>query len=472
MPAPQKSVLLLSLFAGLAVSVPAQRQVDVFVTAQATGQRLSPAGTLTLGAPAALTEKQQYVFVDPAKSFQTVLGIGGALTDAAAETYAKLPAAKRRELIRAYYDPQDGIGYSLGRTTIHSCDFSSGSYTYVADGDRELKTFSIAHDEQFRLPLIRDAIAAAGGKLTMYASPWSPPAWMKDNQDMLHGGKLRPEFADAWARYFVAFIRAYEKAGVPIWGLTVQNEPMAVQRWESCFFTAEEERDFVRDHLGPVLAKDGLGDRKLITWDHNRTLMYERARVMLDDPAAAKYVWGVGFHWYANDSYDNVRRVKEAYPDTHVLLTEACLYPWDRAKMSEWHWGESYGIALLRDFNNGADGWTDWNILLDETGGPNHVKNFCYAPVHADTQTGELLFMNSFYYIGHFSKFIRPGARRIISSATTDVLQTTAFRNVDGRIAVVVLNTTDKDQPFNLQLDGATAATTSPAHSITTLVLR
>lgn len=472
MPTQKKSALLLSLFAGLAVSVPAQRQVDVFVTAQATGRRLSPAGTLTLGAPAALTEKQQYVFVDPAKSFQTVLGIGGALTDAAAETYAKLPAAKRRELIRAYYDPQDGIGYSLGRTTIHSCDFSSGSYTYVAEGDKELKTFSIAHDEQFRLPLIRDAIAAAGGRLTMYASPWSPPAWMKDNKDMLHGGKLLPEFADTWARYFVAFIRAYEKAGVPLWGLTVQNEPMAVQRWESCIFSAEEERDFVRDHLGPVLVKNGLGDRKLITWDHNRTLMYERARVMLDDPAAAKFVWGVGFHWYVNDSYDNVRLVKEAYPDTHVLLTEACLYPWDRAKMNEWHWGESYGIALLRDFNNGADGWTDWNILLDETGGPNHVKNFCYAPVHADTQTGELLFMNSFYYIGHFSKFIRPGARRIISSATTDVLQTTAFLNPDGRIAVVVLNTTDKDQSFNLQVEGATAAANSPAHSITTLVVR
>lgn len=472
MSAPQKSVLFLSLFAGLAVTVPAQRQVDVFVTAQATGQRLSPSGTLTLGAAAPLTEKQQYVFIDPAKSFQTVLGIGGALTDAAAETYAKLPEARRRELIRAYYDPQDGIGYSLGRTTIHSCDFSSGSYTYVAEGDQELKTFSLAHDEQFRLPLIKDAIAAAGGKLTMYASPWSPPAWMKDNKDMLHGGKLLPEFADAWARYFVAFIRAYEKAGVPIWGLTVQNEPMAIQRWESCFFTAEEERDFIRDHLGPVLAKNDLGDRKLITWDHNRTLMYERARVMLDDPAAAKYVWGVGFHWYANDSYDNVRRVKEAYPDTHVLLTEACLFPWDRVKMNEWHWGESYGVALLRDFNNGADGWTDWNILLDETGGPNHVKNFCYAPVHADTQTGELLFMNSFYYIGHFSKFIRPGARRIISSATTDVLQTTAFRNVDGRIAVVVLNTTDKDQPFNLHVDGATAAASSPAHSITTLVVR
>ena len=472
MPTPKRILPFLGLLAALLGTARAQRTVEVFVTAQATGQRLSPAAPLTLAPPAALTEKRQYVFVDATKQFQTFLGIGGALTDASAETYAKLPEAKRREFIRAYYDPKDGIGYTLARTNIHSCDFSSDSYTYVAEGDKELKTFSIAHDEQYRIPLIKAAIAAAGGKLTLFASPWSPPAWMKDNHDMLHGGKLKPEFADAWARYFVKFVQAYEKVGIPVWGLTVQNEPMAVQKWESCFFTAEEERDFVRDHLGPVLKKNGLGSRKLITWDHNRTLMYERASVMLDDPAAAKYVWGVGFHWYVNDSYDNVRRVKEAYPATHVLLTEACLYPWDRAKLTEWHWGESYGTALIHDFNNGADGWTDWNILLDETGGPNHVQNFCYAPVHADTKTGELLFMNSFYYLGHFSKFIRPGARRVISSATTDVLQTTAFRNPDGSIAVVVLNTTDQDQPFNLKLAGNVAAAASPAHSIVTLVVR
>ncbi len=472
MHASQKIALLLSPLAAWVTSAPAQRTVDVFVTAEATGQKLAQVPSLTSVPASSLTEKHQYVFVDAAKHFQTMLGIGGALTDASAETYAKLPEAKRREFITAYYDPKDGIGYSLGRTNIHSCDFSSESYTYVADGDKELKTFSIAHDELFRLPLIKDAIAAAGGKLTLFVSPWSPPAWMKDNNDILRGGKLKPEFADAWARYFVAFIKAYEKAGVPIWGLTVQNEPMAVQRWESCFFTAEEERDFVRDHLGPVLAQSGFGDRKIIAWDHNRTLMYERARVMLDDPQAAKYVWGVGFHWYVYDTYDNVRRVKEAYPDTHLLLTEACLYPYDRTKLGEWHWGERYGVAMIKDFNNGADGWTDWNILLDETGGPNHVNNFCYAPVHADTKTGELMFMNSFYYIGHFSKFIRPGARRIVSSSTTDALQTTAFRNPDSTIAVVVLNTTDQDQPFSLKLDNDVAASDSPAHSIVTLIVR
>jgi glucosylceramidase len=471
MNATPKKLLSLLAFIGALGSASAQHTAEVYVTAQATGQKLSPAGTLTLAPTTELTEKQQYVFVDASKQFQTFVGIGGALTDAAAETYAKLPEAKRRELIRAYYDPKEGIGYSLARTNIHSCDFSSDSYTYVAEGDRELKTFSIEHDQRYRIPLIKDAIAAAGGKLTLFASPWSPPAWMKDNKNMLHGGKLRPEYADAWARYFVKFVKAYEAAGIPVWGLTVQNEPMAVQRWESCFFTAEEERDFVRDHLGPTLAKSGLGDRKLIVWDHNRTLMYERARVMLDDPKAAKYVWGVGFHWYVDDAYENVQRVHEAYPKIHLMLTEACLYPWDRSKMNDWHWGERYGTSILRDLNNGTEGWTDWNILLDETGGPNHVQNFCYAPVHADTQTGELLFMNSFHYIGHFSKFIRPGARRVTASATTDTIETTAFKNPEGSIAVVVLNTTDKDQPFTLKVGSDVAPTSSPAHSIMTLVI-
>src|SRR5678815_5497684 len=139
---------------------------------------------------------------------------------------------------RNYYDKDKGIGYTLGRTNINSCDFSSDTYTYVTDGDKELKSFNLGHDEKFKIPLIKKAIEAAGGKLDLFVSPWSPPAWMKDNNDMLHGGKLKPEFYDSWANYYVKFIQAYEKEGIPVWGLTVQNEPMAKQTWESCMYTA------------------------------------------------------------------------------------------------------------------------------------------------------------------------------------------------------------------------------------------
>lgn len=443
----------------------------VYLTQKDTDRRLAEAGTLTFRPLAQPSERQQCVFVDPAHEFETLLGIGGAITDAAAETFDKLPEAKRAELLRAYYDPKDGIGYSLARTTIHSSDFSSGSYTYVAEGDRELKSFDIAPDLKHRIPLLRAALKTAGPGLTVYASPWSPPAWMKDNRDMLHGGKLRPEMRAAWANYFVKFIQAYEKAGVPLWGVTVQNEPMAVQIWESCIFTAEEERDFVRDHLGPTLRQSGLGAKKIVAWDHNRTQLYQRASTILSDPAAAQYLWGIGFHWYVEDTFQNVRRVKEAFPQAQLMMTEGCNGPFDFAKMNDWDLGENYGRSMIHDFNNGASGWTDWNILLDETGGPNHVKNFCFAPVHGDTRTGELHFTPAFYYIGHFSKFIRPGARRIIAAPTTDGLIATAFKNPDGSLAAVVMNPTAKEQPFHVWIGGQAAETRSPARSIMTVVV-
>jgi glucosylceramidase len=408
--------------------------------------------------------------VDPSKTFQTLLGIGGALTDASAETFYKLPKAQQEEILKAYFDPQNGIGYSLGRTHIHSCDFSSESYTYVQEGDRELKTFDLAHDRKYRIPFIKSALATAGKDFTLYASPWSPPAWMKSNNNMLHGGKLKPEFDEAWANYFVKFIKAYEQEGIPIWGLTVQNEPMAVQTWESCIFSAEEERDFVKNYLGPVLEKGGLGDKKIIIWDHNRSLMYERAAVVLDDPAAAKYVWGVGFHWYVGDYFENVKRLQEAYPKVNLLFTEGCHGYFDPRRINEWKWGELYAQSMISDFNNGAVGWTDWNVLLDEKGGPNHVGNFCYAPIHANTTNGKLTYMSSFYYLGHFSKFIRPGARRVVSSSALDPLTTTAFQNKDGSVAVVVLNVSDKAEPFSLCVAGQAAKTSSPPHSIMTVV--
>ncbi len=214
------------------------------------------------------------VFVDPAKKFQTFVGIGGALTDASAETFAKLSKEKQQEFMQAHFDPVKGINYTLARTNIHSCDFSSGSYTYVTEGDSTLKTFNVDHDKKYRIPFIKQAIAAAGGKLLLFASPWSPPAFMKDNNNMLQGGKLKPGYYQTWANYFTKFIKTYEKEGIPIWGVTIQNEPMATQKWESCIFTAEDERDFLKNNLGPTMQKEGLGDKKIIVWDHNRDLIF------------------------------------------------------------------------------------------------------------------------------------------------------------------------------------------------------
>jgi glucosylceramidase len=453
-----------------------RKGVTVYTTAENTKLRLSETATLSFSPMKQPLETEVCIFVDPARRFQTLTGIGGALTDASAEVWAKLPKEKQQELLKAYYDPVNGIGYTLARTNIQSCDFSSGSYSYVEEKDSLLKTFSVAHDEQYRIPFIKAVIAAAGGKIPLYVSPWSPPAWMKDNNDMLHGGKLLPKYYQSWANFYVKFIRTYEAKGIPVWGLSVQNEPMAKQKWESCNYTAEEERDFIKRYLGPTLQKQGMAAKKLIAWDHNRDQVYQRASTILEDPAAAKYVWGIGYHWYetwtgSSMMFDNVRRVAETFPDVNLIFTEGCVESFKRNRINEWFLGERYGNSLVNDFNNGTVAWTDWNILLDENGGPNHVSNFCFAPVHADTKTGELIYTNAYYYLGHFSKFIRPGARRVIASSNRTDLQTTAFINKDGKLAVVVLNMSDKEIPYKLWIKGEAASANSLPHSIATLIV-
>jgi glucosylceramidase len=470
-------VILLSVAAVVACQQAAadEHTVSVYQTSAASEQRLARAADVSFAPAVQASEVEVFVFVNLSRRFQHFLGIGGAITDASAEVFAMLPDAKQAELLRAYYDPQDGIGYTLARTTIHSSDFSSASYTYIADGDKELQTFSVEHDRAFRIPLLKRAIKAAGGELLLYASPWSPPAFMKDSNDMLHGGKLLAEYRDAWARYYTRFIKAYEADGVPVWGITIQNEPMAVQRWESAIYTAEEERDFLRDHLGPVMHEAGLGDKKIIVWDHNRDLMGHRANTIFEDPEAARYAWGTGFHWYetwagGEPMYENVRNVAESYPDKKLLFTEGTVESFSAERYQYWPNAERYGRSMINDFNAGTVGWTDWNILLDQTGGPNHVGNFCFAPVHADTRSGELIYTPTYYYIGHFSKFIRPGAQRASTTTSRSSLLATSFINEDGVVATVVMNQSDMEIQYRLQIDTLTATLAIPAHSIQTLV--
>jgi glucosylceramidase len=450
-------------------------RVIVYTTADSANLRLSLTDTLVFSEKGQPTEGEIMVFVDPARTFQNFIGIGGAITDATAETFYKLPKDKQQELIKAYYDPSNGIGYTIARTNINSCDFSSDMYTYVKDNDRELNSFNIEHDLKYKIPCIKEAMNAAGGKIKLFASPWSPPAWMKDNNDMLHGGHLKPEFYDSWALYYTRFIKAYEKNGLPIWGITIQNEPMATQKWESCIYSAEQERDFLKKHLGPTMEKEGLKDKKIIAWDHNRDLIYQRASTYLNDPEAAKYIWGIGFHWYEDWSggtpmFDNLRRVYEAYPNKNLFFTEGCAESFDSIRYKAWALGEEYGRSMINDFNNGMVGFTDWNILLDEKGGPNHVGNYCFAPVHADTRSGQLIYTNAYYYIGHFSKFIKPGAKRVIASPSRSQLLATAFLNEDGKAVTVVMNQSDKNTKYLIWVNGKAAELTAPGHSIQTLI--
>lgn len=436
-------------------------------TARDNGHRLAALAApipAAASAPGALT-------LNPAQRYQQMVGFGGALTESSAWVLAQLPAAARREVLRRYYDPREGIGYTLARTHINSCDFSL--HTWALDevpGDYDLRHFTLAPMRRWLLPLIHEASEIAGaGRFHLLASPWSPPAWMKTNNRMDDGGSLRPEYRPAWANYYVRFVQAMQQEeGISVWALTVQNEPEARQTWESCLYTPGEERDFVRDYLGPALAAAGLSSVKLLGWDHNRDRLEARAAALLGDPACAKYLWGLAIHWYVSNDFAASSRVHARHPDKPILLTEGC-FEGGRA-IGSWAHGEGYATQMMGDFKNWVCGYIDWNIVLDQRGGPNHVGNFCDAPVIVDTNTKEVRYGPSFYYIGQFSRFVKPGAHRIGSDGGPAAVQSIAFQNPDGSLVAIVLNRTPAPVDFSLAADGDTLVCSIPAHAIQTYV--
>ena len=429
-------------------------------------QRLSEQPPLR---PAQADRAAAPLWVDTTRRFQKLLGFGGAFTEAAATTWQRLSPARQQAFLRDCFDPVHGHGYTLCRVHMNSCDFSLGNYAHVEQpGDVALASFSIARDRQALLPMIHAAQQVAGRPLQLLVSPWSPPAWMKDNGRMNDGGRLKPEYRAAWAQCFVRFIQAYAEEGVPVWGVSVQNEPEAHQRWDSCLYTAEEERDFVRDHLGPALQRAGLGHVRIVVWDHNRDVMVERASVIYGDAEAAKYVWGTGFHWYGEDHFEQVQLVHDAWPDKQLLFTEGCQE--GGPHHGSWALGERYARSIINDLNRWTVGWIDWNLLLDEHGGPNHVGNFCSAPVLADTGSDRLMHQSSFWALGHFARFIPPGAERVLCASNRQALECCAFVSSEGRTAVVVLNRSDDSHALRLVIDSTAYASTLPPHAIASFV--
>lgn len=465
------SAMLLSLFTNPAIGQKRDfKEAQIFITAQATNQLLANAGFKAFEPLEQPDENYPTIFIDVDKTFQTIEGFGGAFTDASAFNFAKLSKEVQDKILMANFDPVEGNGYTLCRTTIHSSDYSEEMYSYddVA-GDKELKNFSIAHDEKFRIPLIKGALAVAKGNIKIYASPWSPPAWMKTNNDMLHGGQLKPEYRQTWADYFVKYIKAYQSSGIPIWGLTVQNEAMATQVWESLIFTANEEKDFVRDYLGPTLKKNGLSEVKIMIWDHNRGIMYQRVEAAYEDPEASKYIWGTAFHRYVGDHFDNVRIVHDAFPDKKLLYTEAGM---------DGSWNSAMRIAknMIIDLNNWCNGYTFWNMLLDQNGGPRHAGGNGQVRLRsniitADLNTGEVTFNPPHYTFGSFSRFIKPGAKRIACTSSNDGFIATAFKNPDGKIAIVILNLKPTESLLQLWVEEKALKLSCPAEGLMTVII-
>ena len=398
---------------------------------------------------APVSDCMHVVNVCPEITYQQFRGFGGALTEAAAHVYAGMGAEQKEAIIEAYYG-KSGLRYQLGRIHMNSCDFGLGNYTYIEEGDDALETFDIGHDKAEILPLIKDACEKAGG-IHFLMSPWSPPAFMKTNNDMNHGGKLKQEYYAAWATYFVKFIKAYQEEGVDISWITVQNEPMAVQTWDSCIYTSEDEGHFVRDYLGPQLEAAGLSDIGIFVWDHNKEEAYQRFKEVVADEKTRNYVAGEAVHWYTGDHFETLEMVRKQYPDKEIFFTEGCVEYSRFADSNETYKAEMYAHDILGNLNAGINASLDWNILLDEKGGPNHVGNFCAAPIMCNPTENTFEKRLSYYYIGHFSRYIKEGAVRIGTSRYTGDLEVTAFLNPDGERVVVLLNRTGQAKEYTLR---------------------
>lgn len=421
--------------------------------------------------PAGATEDCMHVInVFPDVKYQKLHGFGAALTEAAAHTYAAMSGEKKARLMEACFG-DGGLRYNLGRIHMNSCDFSLGNYTCVEEGDGALATFSVAHDRAEILPMIRDAndTSLTEGGIRFLLSPWSPPGFMKTNGEMNNGGSLKEEYYGAWADYFVKFIREYQKEGVSIDWLTVQNEPMAVQTWDSCIYTPEQEARFVRDYLGPRLEEAGLSDVGIFVWDHNKEEAYQRIRDVLSLEGTSRYVSGEALHWYTGDHFESIEIVRKEYPDKEIFFTEGCVEYSRFADSGEIQKAEMYAHDMLGNLNAGVNASLDWNILLDSRGGPNHVGNYCDAPVMCDTAGNCFEKRLSYYYIGQFSRYIKKGAVRIGVTRYTDAIEAAGFLNPDGERVIVLLNRTGEARDYTLRENGHGLSGRLEAHSIQTL---
>ena len=415
--------------------------------------------------------------------YQEILGFGGAFTESSAYNYSLLTDENKKRFMEMYFDREKGIGYNFGRTHINSCDFSLDIYSYVKKGDKILETFDISRDKKYIIPFIKDTLHYCNDELVLFSSPWSPPEYMKDNQSVIGGGKLLEDYKKVWALYYAKYIKAFADNEIKISALSVQNEPMAKQTWESCNYSAQEEKEFLEKYLIPTLNKENLSDVKIILWDHNKERIYDRTEEILkDNKELSDRIWAVGHHWYTGNHFDGLRLVHEQFGKP-LICTEFCCSLADDLIQS----AERYAKEICGNFNNFEIASCDWNLLLNDKGGPFHnrskttvavpgvvfddVSGGCLAPVLRNSETNELIFTPIYYYIGHFSKYLKRGAKRIAITRYTDALDVCAFRNPNGDIVCVLLNSSNLNLPVNIRIKDTVTEIQINAHTIKTFLL-
>lgn len=406
--------------------------------------------------------------VYPKETRQIILGFGGAFTEAAAETMKSMSADKKEQFLQACFGTE-GNQYNFCRTHIQSCDFSLGNYAYVEDpSDKNLETFTLDRDNQYLIPMIKDALAI-NPDIQLLASPWSPPAFMKSNQEMNHGGVLKKEYYQMWADMIVKYVEEYEKLGISIHRISVQNEPKATQTWDSCLYTGEEEGIFATEYLRKTLDAHGYSNIVIVIWDHNKDCILERADETFSVVGSKDSVGAIGFHWYTGDHFEALDAVRTKYPEKELIFTEGCV-EYSRFKSNnQVKNAEMYLHDMIGNLNQGMNGYIDWNLVLNAQGGPNHVGNFCDAPIMYDKDTDQLDIKLSFHYIGHLSRFVKKGAKRILVSRHTDQVDAVGFVNPDGEKVVVLMNRTENDLKMQVCEDKNVCDITLTAHSVITL---
>ena len=450
----------------------------------------------------------------PDLTFQEIEGFGGALTDTVGYLYSKMNETDKKQFLEDHFG-KDGQHYRFIRMHMDSCDYSLEEYQAVADpiADPELTTFSIERDRTYMIPLLKDAMAMTVEPFSVLLSPWSPPKQWKtpparpkndasvygagfdlsaftpeidyDTPSRCHGGSLKKEYYRSWALYLAKYVQAYLDEGIPVTMMTLQNETIAATNWDSCVWSAKEQKAFLKNHLYPVFKEAGLTDTVgLYIWDHNKERVVEFAREMIDDETAGM-IEGIAFHWYSGDHFESLDMARTLFPDKKLMGSECCaLHPPGKtspfAALSgmngpsiaevEYEDAAAYGHDIIGDLNNGMNRWIDWNLCVDKNGGPRHVSSGFGAPVCAN-EDGTYRILLTYHYIGHFSRFLLPGAKRIGHSRCDDKAEVTAAKNPDGSLAVVLLNRGQADVSCAIRMDGQIIRITLPSKTISTICI-
>ena len=449
----------------------------------------------------------------PQITYQEIEGFGGAMTESSAYLFSCMTPEVRRKALAKFFG-KDGSQFCLIRTHMDSCDFALGQYQAVEDplADPDLNTFSIDRDRKYIIPMIKEVLAMraeeGGAPISVLLSPWSPPKQWKtppekpsndaavyggaqfgmqvdyEHPGRYNGGSLKPEYYGPWAEYLTKYVLAYLDEQIPVTMMTMQNESIAATTWDSCVWTAADQKVFLKDYLYPAFEKAGLAGRVgIFIWDHNKERVLEWSQAMIDDETK-DMISGIAFHWYSGDHFEAVKMTADAFPGMTLMLSECCVmhapgmgsmleafgFPREKAAARvDLEDAQAYAHDIIGNLNAGMQRWIDWNLCLDTKGGPRTIRMGCGAPMIAD---GDAFYTTLTYdYVGHFSRYIKPGAKRIGMSLPDTKTEGTAAINPDGSVVLVLQNRGGADAFYAIRMQDQITRFDVPAGTITTLVI-